>query len=107
MEIAADFAMGLRAAGLGHDLDDASTGVAILGFKAAGLDLHFLDEGLVDAAAERALGAGPDAQASEGGAIDGNAVSDIRILESPGAGNGRICPAGLSAVHPTWPQKGR
>src|SRR5438132_821574 len=98
MEVAAELAVGLRAAGLGDDLDDAATGVAILRFEATGLDLHFLDEGLIDPAAKRTVGTCPDAQASEGRVIDGNAVRHIGILESAGAGNGRVVAAGLNAV---------
>src|SRR6266566_6073256 len=98
MKIPADFAMGLGATRLGDDLDDAAAGVAVLRFKAARLDLYFLDEGLVDAAAKRAVGACPHSQASEGRVVDGNAVRDIRILESAGAGNRWVVAAGLNAV---------
>src|SRR2546430_15766503 len=98
MEVAAELTVGLRAAGLGDDLHDTATGVASRGLEAAGLDLHFLDEGLVDPAAKRTVGTCPDAQASEGRVIDGNAVRHIGILESAGAGNGRVVAAGLNAV---------
>src|ERR1700674_2245196 len=98
MDIAGDLTVGLCAAGLGYDLDDAAAGMAILRFKPAGLDLHFLDEGLVDAAAEGAVGTRPDAQAPEGWIVDRNAVRDIGILESTGAGDGGVIAAGLNTV---------
>src|SRR5207253_7372105 len=98
MEVAADFAMGLGAAGFGDNLHDAAAGVPILRLKPASLDLHFLDERLVDAAAERAVRTCPNAQTPEGGVIDGNAVSHIGILESAGPRNGRIVAAGLNTV---------
>src|SRR5258705_12620331 len=93
----ADFAMGLGAAGLGNDLDDTTARVPILRFKSTGLDLHFLDERLVDAAAKRAVGPRPNTQASEGRVIDRNAVRDVRVLESARAGDGRVVAAGLNA----------
>ena len=98
MEVAAHFAMGLGTAGLGDDLHDAAAGMPILRLKPAGLDLHFLDERLVNAAAQRPVGPRPNAQPPEGGVIDGNAVSHIGILESAGPRNGRIVAAGLNTI---------
>src|SRR6266403_4858414 len=98
MEVAANFAMGLGAAGLGDDLHDATAGTPILRLKPASLDLHFLDERLVDAAAKRPVGTCPHAQTSEGRVIDGNAVSHIGIFQSAGPRNGRIVAARLNTI---------
>src|SRR5262249_41797997 len=63
------------AARLGYDLHDAAGGHAVLRLKAAGLDLHFLDETQVDAGPHRTVLAGENSQAAEGSVCDVDAVS--------------------------------
>src|SRR6266852_4381423 len=49
MKVPTYLTIGLCAARLGYDLDDAAAGVAVLRFKSPRLNLHFLDKGLIDA----------------------------------------------------------
>ena len=98
MKVAGNFAMGLRAARLRDDLNDTAAGVAVLWFEAAGLDLYFLDEGLIDAAAEGTIRTCPNPQAAESRVIDRNAVSYVRILETARTRNRGVVAAGLDAV---------
>src|SRR5256885_12720115 len=72
--------------------------MTVLWLKAPGLDLYFLDEGLIDAAAERSIRTCPNPQAAESRVVDGNTVGYVRILETAGARNRRVVAAGLNAV---------
>ena len=98
LRIPRDLAMRFGAAGLRYNLNDAPASVTVLWLEATGLYLHFLYEREVNAGSQSAIGARPNTEAAEGWVVDGNAIRDIGILESAGAGNRRVVAAGLNAV---------
>src|SRR5258708_18098073 len=91
--------MSLRAAGLGHDLNDTTARVTILGLEATSLYLNFLHEREVDAGAERAIAARPHPETSEGRVIDRNSVRDVGILKTGRTRNRGVVVAGALAIN--------
>ena len=92
----------LGSSGFGNQLNDAAGCLAILRFETTGLDLYFLDEGQVQAAAERSINSRPHANAAESGVIDRDAVCDIKIFKSRRARDRRILNSRPTARCHAW-----
>src|SRR5258708_16396617 len=88
VEIPANGAEELSAARLRHQLDDAAADVTVLWFKTARLDLNSLNDGTVNAYAERAVGTLPNSDHAERRAMHRYAVSDIKVFKARGACDG-------------------
>src|SRR5271165_781346 len=84
-KVARDSAMISIAAGLGHDLDDTASRLAVLRLIPAGLDFNFLNKGQVDTGAERTVGTREDSQAAEGRVGNVHTISNILVLETRSA----------------------
>src|SRR3989442_11437408 len=90
LEVTIRRSMKVVAAALGDNVDHSTQCFAILRFKTAGLDLHFLDEVEVYATAERAEIQRVGAKAAITGVSHIGAVDDVLVLQSGCAVDGRI-----------------
>src|SRR5258707_11392087 len=90
VDVSADGSEELGTAGLGDQLDDTAADVAVLRLKPACLNLNFFHEGKVDTRSERAVHTGPHTDPAEGRIVDGDAVCNVEVFETRGAGDRRI-----------------
>src|SRR5581483_3951057 len=88
--IGADFSMVLVGTRLRYQLHHAAVSLTVLRAESRGLNVNFLDECEVDAAADRALAAGKHSQASESAVSDVYTVSYIEVFQPGSARDGRI-----------------
>src|SRR5258708_34444189 len=56
----------------------------------AGFNLNFFHKGKVDTRSERAVHTGPHTDPAEGRIVDGDAVCNVEVFETRGAGDRRI-----------------
>src|SRR5450759_210504 len=99
--VGANLSVKMIGARLGDQLDDAAISLTVLRLKRGGLNVNFLNERQIDAAADRPLAASEYTQSAEGAVGNVHAVSNIEVFQTGSAGNGRVRTTGATAISRT------